>query len=313
MESSDIKIFSGLSNVPLAEKIVKRLGKPLGSVEFKRFSDGEIWVKYGENIRGSDVYIVQSTNPPAENILELLIMIDAARRASAKRITAVIPYFGYSRQDRKDQPRVSITAKLIANLITTAGADRVITMDLHASQIQGFFDIPLDHLYGSSVFSGLLEGISDNLVVVSPDVGGIKMARSYAKRLHASLVLIDKRRPKQNTVEVVNILGNVDGKDVLLVDDLIDTAGTFVGAIDALKKQGAHRIFGAITHPVFSGDAVKKIHDSELERLYVSDTIRFEENSDKIKVITASDMFAEAIRRTSNNESISSLFEIDKG
>jgi ribose-phosphate pyrophosphokinase len=313
MESSDIKIFSGLSNVPLAEKIVKRLGKPLGSVEFKRFSDGEIWVKYGENIRGSDVYIVQSTNPPAENILELLIMIDAARRASAKRITAVIPYFGYSRQDRKDQPRVSITAKLIANLITTAGADRVITMDLHASQIQGFFDIPLDHLYGSSVFSGLLEGISDNLVVVSPDVGGIKMARSYAKRLHASLVLIDKRRPKQNTVEVVNIIGNVDGKDVLLVDDLIDTAGTFVGAIDALKKQGAHRIFGAITHPVFSGDAVKKIHDSELERLYVSDTIRFEENSDKIKVITASDMFAEAIRRTSNNESISSLFEIDKG
>src|ERR1017187_918785 len=313
MESSEIKVFSGLSNVPLAEKIAKKLGKSLGSVEFKRFSDGEIWVKYGENIRGSDVYIVQSTNPPAENILELLIMIDAARRASAKRITAVIPYFGYSRQDRKDQPRVSITAKLIANLITTAGADRVITMDLHASQIQGFFDIPLDHLYGSSVFSGLLEGISDNLVVVSPDVGGIKMARSYAKRLHASLVLIDKRRPKQNTVEVVNIIGNVDGKDVLLVDDLIDTAGTFVGAIDALKKQGAHRIFGAITHPVFSGDAVKKIHDSELERLYVSDTIRFEENSDKIKVITASDMFAEAIRRTSNNESISSLFEIDKG
>jgi ribose-phosphate pyrophosphokinase len=313
MESSEIKIFSGLSNVPLAEKIVKRLGKPLGSVEFKRLSDGEIWVKYGENIRGSDVYIVQSTNPPAENILELLIMIDAARRASAKRITAVIPYFGYSRQDRKDQPRVSITAKLIANLITTAGADRVITMDLHASQIQGFFDIPLDHLYGSSVFSALLEGISDNLVVVSPDVGGIKMARAYAKRLHASLVLIDKRRPKQNVAEVVNIIGNVEGKDVLLVDDLIDTAGTFVGAIKALKNNGARRIFGAITHPVFSGEAIERIHESELERLYVSDTILFEGNSDKIKVLTASDMFAEAIRRTSNNESISSLFEIDKG
>ena len=313
MESSEIKIFSGLSNVPLAKKIAKKLGKPLGSVEFKRFSDGEIWVKYGENIRGSDVYIVQSTNPPAENILELLIMIDAARRASAKRITAVIPYFGYSRQDRKDQPRVSITAKLIANLITTAGADRVITMDLHASQIQGFFDIPLDHLYGSSVFSALLEGISDNLVVVSPDVGGIKMARAYAKRLHASLVLIDKRRPKQNVSEVVNIIGNVEGKDVLLVDDLIDTAGTFVGAIKALKNNGARRIFGAITHPVFSGEAVKRIHESELERLYVSDTILFEGNSDKIKVLTASDMFAEAIRRTSNNESISSLFEIDKG
>jgi ribose-phosphate pyrophosphokinase len=313
MESSEIKVFSGLSNVPLAEKIVKKLGKSLGLVEFKRFSDGEIWVKYGENIRGSDVYIVQSTNPPAENIMELLILIDAAKRASAKRVTAVIPYFGYSRQDRKDQPRVSITAKLVANLITTAGADRVMTMDLHASQIQGFFDIPLDHLYGSSVFSVLLEGISENLVVVSPDVGGIKMARAYAKRLHASLVLIDKRRPKSNQAEVVNIIGNVEGKDVLLVDDLIDTAGTFVGAINALKKQGAHKIFGAITHPVFSGDALKKIHDSEIEKLYVSDTIRFDGHSDKIKVITASGMFAEAIRRTSNNESISSLFEIDKG
>src|SRR5664279_170088 len=180
MESSEIKIFSGLSNVPLAEKIVKRLGKPLGSVEFKRFSDGEIWVKYGENIRGSDVYIVQSTNPPAENILELLIMIDAARRASAKRITAVIPYFGYSRQDRKDQPRVSITAKLIANLITTAGADRVMTMDLHASQIQGFFDIPVDHLYSSAVLvSHYRKNQTANLAVASPDVGGIKMARAY--------------------------------------------------------------------------------------------------------------------------------------
>ena len=313
MESSEIKIFSGLSNLPLAEKIVKRLGKPLGSVEFKRFSDGEIWVKYGENIRGSDVYIVQSTNPPSDNILELLILIDAAKRASARRITAVIPYFGYSRQDRKDQPRVSITAKLIANLITTAGADRVMTMDLHAAQIQGFFDIPLDHLYGSSVFSGLFDGISDNLVVVSPDVGGIKMARAYAKKLHASLVLIDKRRPKQNMAEVINIIGNVDGKDVLLVDDLIDTAGTFVVAIEALKNQGARRIFGAITHPIFSGDAVKRILESELEKLYVSDTIYFDGKSDKIKIITASDMFAEAIRRTSNNESISSLFEIDKG
>jgi len=313
MESSEIKIFSGHSNLPLAEKIVKRLGKPLGSVEFKRFSDGEIWVKYGENIRGSDVYIVQSTNPPSDNILELLIMIDAAKRASARRVTAVIPYFGYSRQDRKDQPRVSITAKLIANLITTAGADRVMTMDLHAAQIQGFFDIPLDHLYGSSVFTGLFDEYSDNLVVVSPDVGGIKMARAYAKRLHASLVLIDKRRPKQNMAEVVNIIGNVEGKDVLLVDDLIDTAGTFVEAIKALKAHGAHRIFGAVTHPVFSGDAVIKIHESELEKLYVSDTIYFDETSDKIKIITASDMFAEAIRRTSNNESISSLFEIDKG
>lgn len=313
MYPSEIKIFSGLSNVPLAEKIVRKLEIPLGSIEIKRFSDGEIWVKYGENIRGSDVYIIQSTNPPSDNILELLILIDAAKRASARRVTAVIPYFGYSRQDRKDQPRVSITAKLIANLITTAGADRVMTMDLHASQIQGFFDIPLDHLYGSSIFTGLFNDLSEDLVVVSPDVGGIKIARAYAKKLHASLVLIDKRRPKPNLAEVVKIIGSVDGRDVLLVDDLIDTAGTFVVAIDALKKQGAKRIFGAITHPVFSGNALKRIEDSELEKLYVSDTIYFTGKSDKIKVISASDMFAEAIRRTSNNESISSLFEIDKG
>ena len=313
MYPSEIKIFSGLSNVPLAEKIVRKLDIPLGAIEIKRFSDGEIWVKYGENIRGSDVYIIQSTNPPSDNILELLILIDAAKRASARRVTAVIPYFGYSRQDRKDQPRVSITAKLIANLITTAGADRVMTMDLHASQIQGFFDIPLDHLYGSSIFTGLFNDLSENLVVVSPDVGGIKIARAYAKKLHASLVLIDKRRPKPNLAEVVKIIGSVDGKDVLLVDDLIDTAGTFVVAIDALKQQGARRIFGAITHPVFSGNALKRIEDSELEKLYVSDTIYFTGKSDKIKVISASDMFAEAIRRTSNNESISSLFEIDKG
>jgi ribose-phosphate pyrophosphokinase len=315
MEPGQIKIFSGTSNLYLSEKIAKKLGQPLGSIEFKRFSDGEIWVKYGENIRGSDVYIIQSTNPPSDNILELLIMIDAAKRASAKRVTAVIPYFGYSRQDRKDQPRVSITAKLVANLITTAGADRVLTMDLHAAQIQGFFDIPLDHLFGSSVFSGLFNNISRNLVVVSSDVGGIKMARSYAKRLHANLVVIDKRRPKPNLAEVVNIIGDVNGKDVLLVDDLIDTGGTFISAIEALKKQGAQKVYGAITHPIFSGQAIERIQNSQLEKLYVSDTIYFdaEGKTDKIEVITTSGMFAEAIRRTSNNESISSLFEIDKG
>ena len=248
---------------------------PLGLVELKRFSDNEIWVKYLENIRGSDIFIVQSTNPPAENLIELLIMVDAAKRASAQRITAVIPYFGYSRQDRKDQPRVSITAKLVANLITVAGADRVITMDLHAAQIQGFFDIPFDHLYGSSIFSGLFNDIKANLVVVSPDVGGIKIARSYAKRLNASLVVIDKRRPKQNHAEVVHIIGNVKNKDVLIVDDLIDTGGTFVGAIDALKKEGAKNIYGAVTHPVFSGPAVERIHNSQITNLLVSDTINF--------------------------------------
>jgi len=313
MAIGDYKVFSGSSNKPLAEKIAARLGKPLGQVELKRFSDGEIWVKYFENIRGLDVFIIQSTTPPAENILELLIMIDAAKRASAKTITAVIPYFGYSRQDRKDQPRVSITAKLLANLITVAGADRVITMDLHAAQIQGFFDIPFDHLYSSSIFSGIFRNISENLVVVSPDIGGIKMARSYAKRLHCGLVVIDKRRPKQNLAEVIHIIGSVEDKDVLLVDDLIDTGGTLVSAIEALKKNSARNIYGSITHPLLSGSAIERINNSEITKLYVTDTIPLKNESDKIDVVTASDIFAEAIRRTYNNESISSLFDVDKG
>jgi ribose-phosphate pyrophosphokinase len=313
MAIGDYKVFSGSSNKPLAEKIAVRLGKPLGQVELKRFSDGEIWVKYHENIRGLDVFIIQSTTPPAENILELLIMIDAAKRASAKRITAVIPYFGYSRQDRKDQPRVSITAKLIANLITVAGTDRVITMDLHAAQIQGFFDIPFDHLYSSSIFSGIFRNISENLVVVSPDIGGIKMARSYAKRLHCGLVVIDKRRPKQNLAEVVHIIGSVKDKDVLLVDDLIDTGGTLISAIEALKQDGARNIYGSISHPLLSGPAIERIKNSQITKLYVTDTISLKNGSDKIEVVTASDIFAEAIRRTYNNESISSLFDVDKG
>jgi ribose-phosphate pyrophosphokinase len=315
MAKNNYKIFSGSSNLLLAEKIAKKLKMQLGRVELKRFSDGEIWVKYGENIRGCEVFIVQSTNPPSENLLELLIMVDAAKRASAKRITAVIPYFGYSRQDRKDQPRVSITAKLVANLITVAGADRVMTMDLHAAQIQGFFDIPFDHLYGSSIFSGLFDKMKDNLVVVSPDVGGIKIARSYAKRLHADLVVIDKRRPKPNLAEVVHIIGNVKNKNVLLVDDLIDTGGTFVEAVKALKAQGARNIYGAVTHPVFSDEALKKIEAAALTKLYVSDTIplKNETKISKISVITASSIFAEAIDRTYNNESISSLFDTDKG
>ncbi|RPI73647.1 MAG: ribose-phosphate pyrophosphokinase [Ignavibacteriales bacterium] len=313
MAIGDYKVFSGSSNKPLAEKIADRLSKPLGQVELKRFSDGEIWVKYHENIRGLDIFIIQSTIPPAENILELLIMIDAAKRASAKNITAVIPYFGYSRQDRKDQPRVSITAKLLANLITVAGADRVITMDLHAAQIQGFFDIPFDHLYSSSIFTGMFRNISENLVVVSPDIGGIKMARSYAKRLHCGLVVIDKRRPKANLAEVVHIIGSVKDKDVLLVDDLIDTGGTFISAIEALKKNGARNIYGSVTHPLLSGPALERIKNSNLTKLYVTDTIPLKNGTDKIEVMSASDIFAEAIRRTYNNESISSLFDIDKG
>jgi len=315
MATNDYMIFAGGSNVPLAKKIAEVIGKPLGSIELKRFSDGEIWVKYGENIRGLDVFIIQSTNPPADNWMELLIMIDAARRASAQNITAVIPYFGYARQDRKDQPRVAITAKLIANLLTVAGANRVITMDLHAAQIQGYFDIPFDHLYGSSVFKDRIEMHRKNLVVVSPDVGGIKIARAYAKMLDCNLVVIDKRRPKQNLAEVMNIIGEVDGKDILIVDDLIDTAGTFVGAIEALKDKGALNIYGAITHPVLSGNALERIRNSQLTKLYISDTINVKgiDQEQKIQVMTSAGLFAEAIRRTFNNESISSLFHIDKG
>ena len=315
MATHDYMIFAGGSNVPLAKKIASRIDKPLGMVELKRFSDGEIWVKYGENIRGLDVFIIQSTNPPADNLIELLIMIDAARRASAKTITAVMPYFGYARQDRKDQPRVAITAKLMANLLTIAGTDRIITMDLHAAQIQGFFDIPFDHLYGSSVFKDKIELLKKNLVVVSPDVGGIKIARAYAKMLDCALVVIDKRRPKQNLAEVMNIIGEVEGKDVLIVDDLIDTGGTIIGAVEALKEKGAQKIYGAITHPVLSGNALDRIRDAHISKLYVSDTINIEGNNQhkNIEVISSADLFAEAIRRTYNSESISSLFHIDKG
>jgi len=315
MADNDYMIFSGSANFPLAKKIAAGVGKNLGSVELKRFSDGEIWAKYTENIRGHEVFIIQSTNPPAENIMELLILIDAAKRASAKRITAVIPYFGYARQDRKDQPRVSITAKLLANLITVAGADRVMTMDLHTPQIQGFFDIPFDHLYGSSIFRDQFDHFKNDLVIVSPDVGGIRMARSYAKLLNCSLVVIDKRRPKQNFSEVVNIIGDVNDKDVLLVDDLIDTAGTFSGAIKALKEKGAKDIYGAVTHGILSGKAISRLENSELTRLFITDSIDSKEkiSTDKIKIISAAELFAEAIQRTYNNESISSLFNIDKG
>jgi len=315
MATNDYMIFAGGSNIPLAKTIASRIGKPLGMVELKRFSDGEIWVKYGENIRGLDVFLIQSTNPPAENVMELLIMIDAAKRASAKTITAVIPYFGYARQDRKDQPRVAITAKLMANLLTVAGADRIITMDLHAAQIQGYFDIPFDHLYGSSVFKNNIELHKKNLVVVSPDVGGIKIARAYAKMLNCGLVVIDKRRPKQNLAEVMNIIGDVEGKDILIVDDLIDTAGTFVSAIEALKEKGAQDIYGAISHPVLSGNAIERIRDSKVTKLFVTDSIDIDgiENENKIQVISSAELFSEAIRRTFNNESISSLFHIDKG
>ena len=311
---STLKVFSGRSNRPLAEKIVSELGESLGRCEIKTFSDGEIWAKYSDNIRGSDVFIVQSTMPPAENLLELLIMIDAAKRASARKIAAVIPYFGYARQDRKDQPRVSITAKLVANLITTAGADRVITMDLHAPQIQGFFDIPVDHLYSSAILvKNFKKHKVTNLAVASPDVGGIKMARAYAKRLEADLILIDKRRPRQNEAEVMNVIGDVKGKNILIVDDLVDTAGTLCNAVKALKDQGALDVYAACTHPVLSGNAIERMEKSDLRKMIVTDTLQVAGKSNKIEVESVARIFAEAMKRTFKHMSISSLFDVDKG
>jgi len=307
-----LKIFSGRSNRALAAAICQEAGATLGSVEILNFSDGEIWVKYSENIRGTDVFVIQSTQPPADNLMELLIMIDAARRASAKRVTAVIPYFGYARQDRKDQPRVSVTAKLVANLITKAGADRVITMDLHAAQIQGFFDIPLDHLYSSAVLIDHFRKLDiPNMSVASPDVGGIKMARSYAKRLECELILIDKRRPRANEAEVMNIIGDVHGRTCVIIDDLVDTAGTLCNAAAALKEYGAKAVVAYCTHPVLSGNAVKNITASQLDELVVTDTIPLRPDAaacKKIRQLSVATMLAESIRRVAERESLSSMF-----
>jgi ribose-phosphate pyrophosphokinase len=308
-----LKIFSGRANPELAEKISHNLGERLGGLDIRNFSDGEIWVKFIDNIRGADVFIIQPTNPPADNLMELLITIDAAKRASARKVTAVIPYFGYARQDRKDQPRVAITAKLVANLLTKAGADRIITMDLHAPQIQGFFDIPFDHLYSSVVFvDHFRKKKIPNLTVVSPDVGGIKMARAYAKRLEADLVLIDKRRPAPNEVEVMNIVGEVKGRNVLIVDDLIDTAGTFTSAVTTLKEAGAKDVYGACTHPILSGKALERINNSDISNLLVTDSMQLKQTSRKIEVMSVAKIFAEAIHRSFDNKSISSLFDVDK-
>lgn len=306
-------IVTGRSNSIFAEAVAKGLGVPLSSVRIRNFSDGELWVKYDENIRGTDLYIIQSTMPPSDNLFELLMLIDAAKRASAKRITAVIPYFGYARQDRKDQPRVAITSKLVANIITEAGADRVMAMDLHAPQLQGFFDIPFDHLYASNVFVKHFMGEKlKNVAIASPDVGGSKMARAYAKRFNADLIIIDKRRPAPNVAEVMNIIGEPEGHSIILVDDLIDTGGTFTNAAKALIDAGAKSVYGACTHAVLSGEAVKRLENSPIEYLLVTDTIPLKQPSPKIKVKTVSKVFAEAIRRTHEDKSISSLFDVEK-
>ncbi len=309
--TTEIKIVAGRSNMDLATKVAKAAGMELASVKITNFSDGEIWAKYEENIRGVDLFIIQSTHAPSDNIMELLILIDAAKRASANRVTAVIPYYGYARQDRKDQPRVSITAKLVANLLTQAGADRVITVDLHTPQLQGFFDIPLDHLYASRVLIKVLRDENlENLVIAAPDVGGAKTARAYAKRLNADLALVDKRRSAHNVAEVMNIIGDVRDKNVIIIDDLIDTGGTFVQCAEALKNNGAKKIIGACSHPVFSGSALEKIENSSaVEKVYVTDTIPLTRECSKIKVVSVAEMLSEAIVRTHDNASISSLFD----
>ncbi len=308
----EFKLFAGSSNQPLAAQVARHLGKEVSQCTLKHFSDGEIFFQINENIRGMDVFILQSTNPPAENLMELFIMIDACRRASAKRITAVIPYYGYARQDRKDQPRVAITAKLMANLITTAGVDRVMLMDLHASQIQGFFDCPSDHLYSSKVFNEHIRKLDlGRAVAVTPDVGSIKLVRAFAKDLDFSIAIIDKRRPDINKAEVMNIIGDIDGKNVVIRDDMVDTAGTLCEAAHVLRDRGAKRIIAACTHAVLSGQALEKLNKSPIEKLFVSDTIYnpAEKTSPKIEVLSVSRLFADAILRIHEEKSLSSLFE----
>jgi len=310
----EIQVFTGNSNRPLANEVCKHLDVQLGNAEVRRFSDGEVMVEIAENVRGGDVFVMQSTCTPVnDHLMELLLMLDAFRRASAKRITAVIPYFGYSRQDRKVSPRVPISAKLVADLITASGASRVLTVDLHAGQIQGFFDIPVDNLFATPV---LLKEIQERLhngpvAVVSPDPGGVERARAFAKRLDATLAIIDKRRARANEVAEMRVVGDVEGQTAIIVDDIVDTAGTLATAAAALREAGATEVIACCTHPVLSGPAIDRIRDSTLASLVVTDTIPLRppgQECGKIKVLSVAHLLAEAIRRTHREESISSLF-----
>jgi ribose-phosphate pyrophosphokinase len=310
--SQGFKLLSGNANPGLAQEISRFLNVDLCKVTLSRFADGEIFVRIDENIRGLDVFIVQPTNPPAENVLELLLLIDAARRASAARITCVMPYYGYSRQDRKDQPRVAIAAKLLANMIESAGADRVLGIDFHQHQLQGFFDVPVDHLYAAPVFVNHYrkKNLKDP-VVVAPDAGAAKMARGFARRLNGTLAIIDKRRPAANVAEVVNVVGEVAGRDCLLVDDMIDTAGTLSEAARALRRLGAERIFACATHPLLSGPAVQRLTDSPIEEVTVTDSIFLKPDRlfEKLTVLSVGELLAKAIRFTHSEQSVSSLFD----
>jgi ribose-phosphate pyrophosphokinase len=305
-------LMSGTANRPLAEEVAAHLGQPLCQITIRRFADGEIFVKIDENVRGRDVFIIQPTNPPAENVMELLLLMDAARRASAARITAVIPYFGYARQDRKEQPRVAISAKLLANMVSVAGADRVLAMDFHQHQLQGFFDLPVDHLYAAPVFVNHYRQKSlRELVVVAPDVGSAKMARGFAKRLNASIAIIDKRRPSANIAEVVNVVGEVTGKDCLVPDDMIDTAGTMVEAVHALKRLGAEDIYCCATHALLSGPAVERFMASPVKEVAVTNTISIppERRFDRLRVLSIAGLVSKAIGYTHSDQSVSSLFD----
>jgi ribose-phosphate pyrophosphokinase len=306
------KLIAGTANRPLAEEIAGCLGVDLCKLTTSHFADGEIFVRIDENIRGSDIFIVQPTNAPAENIIELLLLIDAARRASAARITCVMPYYGYSRQDRKDQPRVAIGAKLVANLIEVAGADRVLGIDFHQHQLQGFFDVPVDHLYAAPVFvSHYRKKQLRDLVVVAPDVGAAKMARGFAKRLDGSFAIIDKRRPRANVSEVVNVVGEVAGRDCLIVDDMIDTAGTVTEAARALKRLGAEQVFVCATHALFSGPAAERLATAPITEVTVTDTVSIpvERRFPQLRILSVGELLSKAIRYTHSEQSVSSLFD----
>jgi ribose-phosphate pyrophosphokinase len=311
----EIQVFAGNSNLALAREVCQYLNVPLGKAEVRRFSDGEINVKISDNVRGSDVFVLQSTCTPVnDNLMELLLMLDAFRRASAKRVTAVIPYFGYARQDRKVDPRVPISAKLVADLITTSGASRVLTLDLHAGQIQGFFNIPVDNLFATRV---LLKYVRDRLpgdgvCVVSPDPGGVERARAFAKHINAGLAIIDKRRPRPNVVAEMRVVGEVEGQKTIIVDDIVDTAGTLAAAAKALKDAGATEVYACCTHPVLSGPAIERIEQSVLRELIVTDTIPLSaaaQRCSKVKVLSVAQLLGEAIKRTHDEESVSSLFD----
>ncbi|MFZ2889602.1 ribose-phosphate pyrophosphokinase [Sulfuricurvum sp.] len=304
------KIFSGSACTEFAEEVCRTLDVPLSKASIKRFSDGEINVQISESVRGRDVFIIQSTGAPSnDNLMELLIMTDALRRSSANSITAVVPYFGYARQDRKAAPRVPITAKLVADMFETAGIDRVVTIDLHAGQIQGFFDIPVDNLYGAIIFEEYIRSKNlANPVIASPDIGGVARARYFAEKLGLEMVIVDKRREKANESEVMNIIGDVAGKDIIIIDDMVDTAGTMVKAASALKARGATSVMACATHGVLSGKAYDNLNNGELDELVISNTLVLSGQSDKIKVLSVAPLFAEVIRRVYHNESVNSLF-----